>query len=183
MTSPGYLKIGVAVEAIAAGQEVEAQIASGRVQPVPPEPKVTNRRARRAMARAAKREATGAVLAAQALSRQELDDALRNYAGLMAAENFQTTRSVTLTNRADARVTIVAELRVFPAGDVGTEAPYVAFVHPRDVEAFTEGLRLEGKLDDVEVVASRAARRGAAGVFARHLLTPEQEAQLPGRTE
>lgn len=97
-----------------------------------------NRQARRKLEKESKKNKGGALLAAQALSRDELDQALRNFGGLIGSTNYSTSRSVMVTNYRDERVTVVASVKIFPAPDPA-EAEVVILINPK---ATSEELRV-----------------------------------------
>lgn len=144
-----------------------------------------NRAAKRALKKQGKTGKRALLDAAQALSREELDNALRNWGGLAGNDNFETVRSVTLTNRLGKRVVVTATLTVTPAPEAGL--PYLLLLHPSTVHPSAETMRVL-EADQVppalvEVVRDPNADPGLAVVLTRAELTNEQLAALYARAE
>lgn len=143
-----------------------------------------NRALRRRLDRQAKKNDGAALLAAQALSREELDVALKNWGGLLGASNYETSRSVIVTNHRDERVTIVARLEVFPAPDDAT-AEVVVLINPKasdeELRAMTNDLRVDGMA--YRVVRTPLVPKLGGLVLRLDDLTPEQRAALEGAEE
>lgn len=140
-----------------------------------------SRALRRRLEREAKKNTGAALLAAQALSRDELDTALKNWGGLLGATNAETVRSVIVTNFNDERVTIVARLEVFPAPDPET-AEHVILINPRssdeELRVMSEGFRNAGTA--YRVLRSPLIPKLQGLVLRLDELTPEQRAALEG---
>lgn len=144
-----------------------------------------NRRERRQFQRQIEKGAAPALLAAQALSREELDQALRNWGGLLGADNAGPfTRSVIVTNRLDKRVTIVASLQVFPAPDVD-EARTVIVLNPHASPGELAHLAnpLNVSRTPYRVLHSPSVPKLGGMVLKLEELTPDQQAALEAMIE
>jgi hypothetical protein len=130
------------------------------------------------MAKGGKGAKAAKLLAAQALSREELDTALGNWGGLAGAVNAGPfSRSVTVTNRLGKRVTVTAELRIAPAAST-EERPYVLFHHPDIDPNALRGLVNDdplaaGRHELVEWIANPNLRAGTAFIADRAKLTEQ----------
>lgn len=81
-----------------------------------------NRRDRRRFERERKAGRGEALLAAQALSREELDRAIGNWGGLVGATNFGPwSRTVRVRNRLGEPIVVMAELHVLPDPQEGAD--------------------------------------------------------------